>query len=129
MTEALALALMILGIFFLFVATIGFVRFPDIYCRLHVTGVIDTLGVPLMLLGTAVYLGPEWTSGKLMLALVFLYLTSPLVAHLLARSALQAGRKPAPETIWTPDRRPPGSKPAHEAASSKSSDSEPERSK
>lgn len=129
MTEALSLALMILGVFFLFVATIGFVRFPDIYCRLHVTCVIDTLGVPLTLLGAAVYLGPEWTSGKLLLALVFLYMTSPLVAHLLARSALQAGRKPAAETIWTPDRRPSGSKRASQAASSETSDSESERSK
>jgi multicomponent Na+:H+ antiporter subunit G len=116
--ETIALALMILGLFFLLIASIGFVRFPDIYCRLHITGVIDTLGVPLMLLGVAVYQGADLTSGKLILALVFLYMTSPLVAHLLARSALLAGREPAPGTRWTPQRRPPKSMPPEETSSS-----------
>lgn len=100
MIESIALVLMISGLFFLSIATVGFMRFPDIYCRLHVTGVIDTLGVPLMLLGVAVHVGLELTSVKLLLALVLLYLTSPLVAHLLARSALQAGREPASGTRW-----------------------------
>ncbi len=118
MIETFSLALMALGLFFLLIASVGFVRFPDIYCRLHITGVIDTLGVPLMLLGVAVYLGAELTSGKLVLALVFLYLTSPLVAHLLARSALLAGRDPAPGTRWTPERQPPKSVPTDETSSS-----------
>lgn len=103
MIESIAMVLMISGLFFLSIATVGFMRFPDIYCRLHVTGVIDTLGVPLMLLGAAVHVGLELTSVKLLLALVLLYLTSPLVAHLLARSALQAGREPASGTRWIPE--------------------------
>lgn len=98
MMSALAAVLMSVGLFFLIVATIGFLRLPDVFCRLHITGVIDTLGVPLILLGTAVYLGPQLVSAKLLLGLVFLYGTSPLVGHLLACSALEAGYAPVPGT-------------------------------
>lgn len=78
------------GVFFLVVAAIGFVRLPDIFCRLHVIGVIDTLGAPLILLGAAVHVGPHLTAGKLVLGIAFMSITSPLVGHLLARAALEA---------------------------------------
>lgn len=92
--EAVAGVLVVSGIFFLVVAAIGFVRLPDVFSRLHVTGVIDTLGAPLVLLGTAVFLGFELVSLKLLLGIVFLAVTSPLVGHLLARAALEAGHTP-----------------------------------
>ncbi|CAN5734404.1 hypothetical protein BH23GEM9_BH23GEM9_20730 [soil metagenome] len=82
------------GIFFLIVGAIGFIRLPDVFCRLHVTGVLDTLGAPLILLATAVHLGFDLDSLKLVLATIFLVVTSPLVGHLLARAALEAGHKP-----------------------------------
>jgi multicomponent Na+:H+ antiporter subunit G len=82
------------GVFFLAVAAIGFRRLPDVFCRLHVMGVIDTLGAPLILLGAAVYLGPQLAAGKLVLGLVFISITSPVVGHLLARAALEAGHQP-----------------------------------
>lgn len=82
------------GVFFLVVAAVGFVRLPDVFSRLHVTGVIDTLGAPLVLLGAAIELGPGLAAGKLVLGLVFISLTSPLLGHLLARAALEAGHEP-----------------------------------
>lgn len=82
------------GVFFLAVAAIGFTRLPDVFCRLHVMGVIDTLGAPLILLGAALYLGPQLAAGKLVLGLAFIAITSPLVGHLLARAALEAGHQP-----------------------------------
>ena len=95
---ALALVLMGVGTMFLAVAAIGFARFPDVYSRLHVTGVIDTLGAPLILLGAAVYAGPTLTALKLVLGIAFLFGTSPLVGHLLGQSAVRAGTRPDPET-------------------------------
>lgn len=82
------------GLFFLVVASIGFARLPDVFCRIHVMGVMDTLGVPLILLAAAVYLGPQLAAGKLVLGLLFIAITSPLVGHLLARAALEAGHEP-----------------------------------
>jgi multicomponent Na+:H+ antiporter subunit G len=83
-----------IGLFFVLVAAVGFVRLPDVFCRLHVTGVLDTLGAPFVLLGTAIYIGYDLVSLKLALAIVFIAATSPLLAHLLARAALEAGHKP-----------------------------------
>jgi multicomponent Na+:H+ antiporter subunit G len=89
-----ALAILGVGIFFILVGALGFVRLPDVFCRLHVTGVLDTLGAPLVLLGAAVHLGATLVSLKLVLGIIFLALTSPLVGHLLARAALEAGHEP-----------------------------------
>jgi multicomponent Na+:H+ antiporter subunit G len=93
------------GVFFVGVAALGFQRLPDVFCRLHVMGVIDTLGAPLILLAGAIYLGPTLTSGKLVLGLVFIAITSPLVGHLLARAALEAGHQPG--VIENPSEIPP----------------------
>jgi multicomponent Na+:H+ antiporter subunit G len=99
--HALAIFLVAAGVFFLLVAAIGFIRLPDVFCRLHVNGVVDTLGAPLVLLGAAVYQGPQLLSLKLVIAVVLLILSSPLVGHLLARAALEAGHRPG--IIENPD--------------------------
>jgi multicomponent Na+:H+ antiporter subunit G len=92
--NVVAATFMLAGVFFLVVAVIGFTRLPDVFCRLHVTGVIDTLGAPLVLVGTAIFVGAQLVSLKLMLAIAFLVASSPLVGHLLARAALEAGHQP-----------------------------------
>ena len=79
-----------LGLFFMGVAALGFIRFPDVFSRLHVTGILDTLGAPLVLLAAAVHLGLTLDAAKLVLAIFFLYATSPLVGHLLARAAIDS---------------------------------------
>jgi len=94
MSEVLGGAIIGIGLFFMLVAAIGFVRLPDLFSRFHVTGVLDTLGAPLVLLGVAVWIGPSLTAGKLVLAIVFLYVTGPLVGHLLSRAAIEAGYRP-----------------------------------
>lgn len=106
----LGLIMMFAGLFFTLTAAVGFVRLPDVYCRLHITGVLDTMGVPLILLGAAVYLGPGLTSAKLLLCIVFLYGTSPLVGHLLARAALDSRQVPSPETRGISHKPRPGKK-------------------
>lgn len=94
LTDVVVAVLLVLGLFFLVVGAIGFARLPDVFCRMHVTGVLDTLGAPLVMLAAAVHLGFSLTSLKLVLALLFLAVTSPLVGHLLARAALEAGYEP-----------------------------------
>lgn len=100
------------GVFFLLVGAIGFARLPDVFCRMHVTGVLDTLGAPLIMFATAVHLGFTLLSLKLILATLFLILTSPLVGHLLARAALEAGHEPGMiedsaefHSAWSPRRQ------------------------
>lgn len=94
LSDLVATVLIVVGLSFLVVGAIGIIRLRDLFSRLHVTGVLDTLGVPLVMLGVAVHLGPRLVSGKLVLATIFLAITSPLVGHLLARAALEAGHEP-----------------------------------
>lgn len=94
MSEWLAGLLVVTGVFFLGIGALGFVRLPDVFCRMHVTGVIDTLGAPLVMLGAAVHLGPQLASAKLLLAMLFLIATSPLIGHLLSRAAIEGGYSP-----------------------------------
>lgn len=95
--DVLATLAIAIGLFFLLVGAVGMLRLPDLFSRLHVTGVLDTLAVPMILVGVALHLGPRLVSLKLVLATVFLAVTSPLVGHLLARAALEAGERPERE--------------------------------
>lgn len=93
MIAVVVAVILFLGLFFMGIAALGFVRFPDVFSRLHVTGILDTLGAPLVLLAAAVHLGLTLDAAKLVLAILFLYATSPLVGHLLARAALASQEK------------------------------------
>lgn len=85
------------GIFFGFVATVGLLRLPDLYSRLHAASKSDTLGSVLSLAGLAVVLGLSTESVKLVFLLVFLLVTSPTAAHAIARAAKEQEVEPAGE--------------------------------
>jgi multicomponent K+:H+ antiporter subunit G len=82
-------AFLILGAAFALIGSIGLVRLPDIFTRLHGPTKATTIGVGAILLGSILYFS---TRGGLSLheALVtlFLFTTAPVSAHLLARAAL-----------------------------------------
>jgi multicomponent Na+:H+ antiporter subunit G len=87
----------ILGGFFFFVAaTVGLLRFPDFFCRLHATGKGDTLAVLLSLIGLSIYEGLSFTSLKILFIAVFMFLAQPTSTHAISRAALRCGIEP-----WT----------------------------
>jgi multicomponent Na+:H+ antiporter subunit G len=99
---------MLAGLFFFTTATIGFLRFPDFYSRMHATGKGDTLGALLSLIGLALYnLHHEFywlgsvQSIKLIFIAIFWFLASPTGTHALLRSAFESDITP-----WTKDNRP-----------------------
>ena len=73
---------------------IGLLRLPDVFARMHGAGVIDTLGLGLILLGLIVQAGLTLVTVKLVLILVFVLFTSPITTHALARACLHAGVRP-----------------------------------
>ena len=75
------------GAFLLLSASIGMLRFPDIFTRLHAAGVADSLGAPLVVIGLMVLEGFTITSLKLFFLLLLLLLTSPTACHALAKAA------------------------------------------
>jgi multicomponent Na+:H+ antiporter subunit G len=86
----------VLGFFFLVIAAVGAVRLPDFYTRSHAIAVTDTLGTLLILGGLALNFGFQFTTAKLILVILFIYIANPAITHILVRAALRAGLKP-----WT----------------------------
>ncbi len=81
------------GVFFLFVGTVGLLRLPDIYNRLHATTKCDTLGAGLVLLSLA--LQSSFAVGvRLALLIIFILVTNPTAAHVIARAAYHTGIVP-----------------------------------
>ena len=70
---------------------LGLFRFPDVFARLHAAGVTDTLCAGAIISGLVLQAGFSLVSVKLLLILGFLWLTSPVASHALARAALHCG--------------------------------------
>lgn len=73
--------------FFFFVGTVGLIRLPDVFNRIHATTKSDTLGAGLGLLALIVYKGIDPVSIKLFIILVFIFLVNPVEAHIIAKAA------------------------------------------
>lgn len=103
-TEILLSALVLLGAVFTFVGSLSLVRFKDFYTRLHGPTKASTLGVGSLLIASSVYF--SLSTGELSLheALVtlFLFITAPISAHLLAKAALHLNLPSVPPTNEVP---------------------------
>ncbi len=86
--------LLLVGSGFTLIGSIGIVRMPDVFTRLHAAGITDTLGAAGVLLGLALKAGFSLLLVKLLLMLVFLLLLNPTACHALARAALHGLRRP-----------------------------------
>lgn len=77
------------GLFFFSVGTIGLLRLPDVFTRLHATTKSDTLGAGLIILAAMGYLGLDIVVIKLILILVFVWITNPTAAHIISKAVYE----------------------------------------
>ena len=82
------------GLFFMIVGTVGVLRMPDVYTRLHAAGMTDTMGAGLLILGMCFQTGFTLLTLRLLLVYAFLLFTSPISTHALARAALSGKVEP-----------------------------------
>ena len=92
--DLLSWASLMAGSTFLIIGTIGLIRFPDFFTRLHACSVVDTLGFILIMMGLMLQAGLSLVTVKLILIVIFILLTSPTAAHALAKAALHGEVKP-----------------------------------
>lgn len=87
---------LLIGTFFIFSSAVGIIRFPGVFTRLHAATKAPTLGIISILIGTFLYLygTQQIVSGKLLLAILFIFLSSPVAGHMLSRAAHKSGVKP-----------------------------------
>jgi len=90
------------GLLFFFGGGVGIIRFPDFYSRLHPAGKLDTAGLFLCMSGMAWHALDDFSPGslltglKIILIVVFVFLTSPTATHAIIDAGFVAGLRP-----WT----------------------------
>lgn len=100
---SLSAASMFAGLFFVLAGTIGVLRLPDFFTRLHAAGMTDTLGAELILLALIIQSGVSQMTLKLLLVAFFLLITSPTATHAVAHAAYKAGLEPVLGKYRAPD--------------------------
>ncbi|MFN4326206.1 MAG: cation:proton antiporter [Azonexus sp.] len=94
MLDWLSLALLSAGAFFFLAGTVGLLRFPDVYCRLHALAKADNLGLGFVLLGLAVQAEHPAAALKLLLIWPLVLVASAGVGFAIARRARSLGIAP-----------------------------------
>jgi multicomponent Na+:H+ antiporter subunit G len=96
----IAAVLIITGLLFFLVGTIGILRLPDFYTRAHAAGKCDSLASVLVFIGVAVFslsdpsLANVLVSIKILFVAVFVFVASPTATHAIMEASLLVGVKP-----------------------------------
>ena len=93
MIEAIALGLILAGLFFFVAGSVGLLRLPDLYSRLHALTKADNLGLGLLASGAALLAGDVIIALNLFLVWLLVLAASAASAHLIAQHALRRGEK------------------------------------
>jgi len=97
--------LIVAGLFFTLTGTIGLIRLPDVFTRMHGAGMVDTMGMALILFGLLLHAPSVIIAIKIILILAFIFFTSPTTCYALARATLHAGIKPVTNDGSTTDNK------------------------
>lgn len=102
--EALVALFLLLGSLFALVGAIGLYRLPDFFMRLHGPTKATTLGVGGMVLASMLYFSTQGNGISLheLLITLFLFITAPVSAHMLAKAALQQKLRISEQTRGKP---------------------------
>ena len=100
--DIIVILLSVSGLVFFFATTVGILRFPDFYSRMHAAGKGDTLSSLIMLLALVLYEFHEVNLANLLVALkillivVFIFMASPTATHAIIDAGYESGIQP-----WT----------------------------
>ena len=92
--DIITIIFLVAGCFLFMTGSIGLVRFPDFYARMHATGKSDTMAVFFCLCGVAIYHGLTLDSLKLILIAIFVFIANPTGTHSICRAAFRCDIKP-----------------------------------
>ncbi|MGN7618533.1 MAG: monovalent cation/H(+) antiporter subunit G [Ehrlichia sp.] len=89
----LGMVILGLGLFLIVTSSVGVVRFPGFYTKLHPAGITDSLGASLILFGLAMQFGFSIFTLKILLLICFLWITGTTASYALANAAYHSDRK------------------------------------
>ena len=91
MSEVIASALMLIGAVFMLLAGAGVLRMPDLFMRMQAATKASTLGMGCIALAVAVHFGEIGITTRALATIVFVCLTAPVSAHMIARASYFVG--------------------------------------
>jgi CPA2 family monovalent cation:H+ antiporter-2 len=91
MTEMIGSALMLIGATFMLLAGAGVVRMPDLFTRMQAATKASTLGMGCVVLSVAIHFGELGIATRALAMIVFVCLTVPVSAHMIARASYFVG--------------------------------------
>ena len=100
--DLVIIILLVSGLIFFTGGSVGIIRFPDFYSRLHPAGKLDTAGNVLTMSAMALHTLQDFTFAslltafKIVLIFAFVFFTSPTATHAIIDAGVRAGLKP-----WT----------------------------
>ncbi|WP_435195515.1 monovalent cation/H(+) antiporter subunit G [Natronomonas sp. EA1] len=80
-----------IGAFFLLVGTVGLLRLPDVYNRMHATSKATTIGAASVFLAGTLHFGLQGAGLVSLVGIVFLFVTAPTGSHMISRAAERMG--------------------------------------
>ncbi len=92
--NALSWVFILSGSVFVLIGSIGILRFPDFWARLHAASIADSAGVILLMVGMCLQAGASLVTVKLIIIAIFLFITGPTATHAIANAALVTGLRP-----------------------------------
>lgn len=88
MIEIIASLVLLTGAVFAFIAALGMVRMPDLFCRMHAATKAGAFGASLIVLAVILFMPQLRVIIQGILIVLFFYLTAPVAAHMIARVGL-----------------------------------------
>lgn len=91
MMEVITAVLLFIGAIFMLLAAVGIVRMPDLFLRMQAATKASALGAGCMLLAVIIFFGDLAVTTRGLLIITFIFLTTPVSAHMIARAAYSVG--------------------------------------
>lgn len=90
--EWVAVLLILFGSIVSVISALGLIKLPDVYTRSHAASKSSTFAVLACLLGAFIYFWvvDGYVSIRLILGIIFVFITSPVAGHLICRAAYRA---------------------------------------
>ena len=83
-----------IGVFFILTGSIGLLKLPDVFSRIHSSGMIDTAGAAFIILGMIFQSGISLATAKLIFIGIFIFFSSPVSSHVISNLARKKGIVP-----------------------------------
>lgn len=87
MIEIVSAIIIMVGVIFVLIGSVGLLRLPDFYIRVSAITKAATVGVACIMIGVALYYNEIGVAIKAFVVVIFLMITSPIASHIIGRTA------------------------------------------